>query len=144
MMSLGRDGYARIAGDIFATAAGLVDAIGAIPELRVLGRPWFNVAFATDGELDIYHVNDHLASKGWRLNGLQLPPALHFCVTRPNTQPGVVDRFAADLRDAVAYAEQPHDGRPRSGASYGAADRPPAEKVRAGMARYLDKTYDVR
>ena len=144
MVSLGREGYLGISRDIFATAAGLLDAISAIPELRVLGRPWFNVAFASAGELDIYHVNDHLVSKGWRLNGLQLPPALHFCVTRPNTQPGVVDRFASDLRDAVTYAKSPPEGRPRSGASYGAADRPPAEKVRASMARYLDATYDVR
>ena len=144
MVSLGREGYLRIAKDIFATAAALVDAITAIPELRVLGRPFFNVAFTTSGDLDIYHVNDHLASKGWRMNGLQLPPALHFCVTRPNTQPGVVDRFAADLREAVEYAKSPAQPVPRSGAVYGAAgSRPPREKVEAGMTRYLDATYDV-
>jgi hypothetical protein len=56
----------------------------------------------------------------------------------------VVDRFAADLRDAVEYAKQPAEAVPRSGAVYGAAgDRPPREKVRASMARYMDKTYDV-
>ncbi|MBI2710359.1 MAG: aspartate aminotransferase family protein [Actinobacteria bacterium] len=145
MVSLGRDGYRRIAADIFATAAALVEAISAQPELRVLGRPFFNVAFTSaSDEVDIYHVNDHLASKGWRMNGLQLPPALHFCVTRPNTQPGVVERFAADLSDAVAYARQPHDRPPRSGAMYGSAGaRPPADQVRAGLVKYLDATHEV-
>ena len=144
MVSLGREGYRRIAADIFRTAAGIIDAITALPELRVLGSPFFNVAFTTAGDLDIYHVNDHLASKGWRMNGLQLPPALHFCVTRPNTQPGVVERFAADLRDAVAYAKDPPDSPPRTGAVYGTGDtRPPTDKVKASMARYLDATYEV-
>jgi glutamate/tyrosine decarboxylase-like PLP-dependent enzyme len=143
MVSYGRDGYERIAAEIFATADGLKAAIGAIPELAVMGKPFFNVAFrSADDAVDIYHVNDHLASKGWRMNGLQLPPALHFCVTRPNTQPGVVDRFAADLRDAVEYAKQPHDGPPKSGATYGAV-RPPGDQVRAGMSFYLDATHDV-
>jgi sphinganine-1-phosphate aldolase len=144
MVTLGRDGYRSIAADIFRTAAELVEAITSLPELRVLGRPWFNVAFTTVDGLDIYHVNDHLASKGWRMNGLQLPPALHFCVTRPNTQPGVVERFAADLRDAVAYAKDPPATPPRTGAVYGTGDdRPTTATVKAGMASYLDATYEV-
>ena len=44
--------------------------------------------------------------RGWRFNGLQYPNALHMAVTRPQTQPGVVEAFAADLDAAVAYARE--------------------------------------
>lgn len=147
MVSLGREGYLRIAADIFDTAARLRDIIGAHPELRVLGDPFFNVAFAAapapDGEqpIDIFHVNDALAAKRWRMNGLQLPPAIHFCITRPNTLPGVMDRFAEDLHEAVGYARERIGTAPRSGATYGAAGAAvPREMVAAGMAGWLDAT----
>jgi hypothetical protein len=67
----------------------------------------------------IFHVNDFLIEYGWRMNALHLPPALHFCVTRPNTRPGVAEAFDADLRAAVAYATTPGLGAPHSGALYG-------------------------
>ena len=89
----------------------------------------------------MFHVNDVLAERGWRLNGLQLPPAVHFCVTRPNTQPGVMDRFASDLADAVAVARQRAGTAPRSGATYGAAGASvPREAVAKGMIGWLDAT----
>jgi hypothetical protein len=40
-------------------------------------------------------------------------------VTRPQTQPGLSDIFAADLADAVAYAVEHAAQAPRSGAIYG-------------------------
>jgi glutamate/tyrosine decarboxylase-like PLP-dependent enzyme len=143
MVSLGREGYQRIAERIFATAAALVAGIRAIPELAVIGEPLFNVAFRSDA-VDIFHVNDHLASRGWRLNGLQLPPALHFCVTRPNTAPGVVDRFLADLREAVEYAKKPSRPTPRTGALYGAGGAPPPrEHVEGALRAYLDAMHEL-
>ena len=108
-----------------------------------MGEPFFNVAFTSD-VVDIFHVNDHLASKGWRMNGLQRPPALHFCVTRPNTQPGVAEAFAADLRDAVEYAKNPPRPMPRSGAMYGAGGtEPPRERIVSGLLAYLDAVHEV-
>lgn len=148
LVTLGREGFRRIAEDIFRTAASLRAAIESHPELRVLGDPLFNVAFShrPDSGIDIFHVNDHLAACGWRLNGLQLPPAVHFCVTRPNTAPGVVDRFADDLAAAVAYArEQAAAGAaPRSGAFYGAGGVDlPRDVVAAGIIGYLDATQSL-
>ena len=143
MASLGREGYMRIAGDIFRTAAELKEIIGAHPELRVLGEPFFDVAFShtLGSDVDIFHVNDSLASNGWRMNGLQMPPAVHFCITRPNTQPGVMDRFAEDLATAVAYAKERAGVAPRSGATYGGGGVDvPREAVAAGMVGWLDAT----
>ena len=152
MVSLGREGYLEIAADIFATAARLRAIIGEHPELRVLGDPLFNVAFAAstaahgydDEPIDIFHVNDSLAANRWRLNGLQLPPAVHFCITRPNTMPGVMDRFAADLHEAVGYARERRGTPPRSGAMYGGGGASVArDKVAAGMVGWLDATQSL-
>ena len=143
MVSLGREGYLAIARDLFGTADKIKAAVRSLPELRVMGEPFFNVAFTSD-VVDIFHVNDHLASKGWRMNGLQRPPALHFCVTRPNTQPGVAEAFAADLRDAVEYAKNPPQPMPRSGAMYGAGGtEPPRERIVSGLLAYLDAVHEV-
>lgn len=143
MVSLGRSGYRAIAADIFASATAVRRAIEAVPELRVLGDPFFNVAFTTteDSGLDIFLVNDFLASRRWRMNGLQRPAALHFCITRPNTQPGVVDRFAADLVEAVAYAREKAGTPARSGAFY--AGGVTSEQITSGMEWWLDATQAV-
>lgn len=143
MVSLGREGYRAIARDIFDTAARLVDTVRAVPELEVLGDPVFNVAFTTTAAsgLDIFHVNDHLASRGWRLNGLQRPSALHFCVTRPNTRAGVIERFGADLGSAIEHARSAVGTPARSGAVYAAGVT--ADMARAGMAGWLDATQAV-
>jgi glutamate/tyrosine decarboxylase-like PLP-dependent enzyme len=118
MVSLGRSGYRHHAEGIFATAARLADVVRSHPELRLMGQPTFVVAFTSD-DLDIYHVNDAMRSRGWRFNGLQYPDAVHLAVTRPQTRDGVVDRFAADLAEAVAYARS-HVGQPAvSAALYG-------------------------
>ncbi len=140
MVSLGRDGYLAIAADIFRTAAEIRAVVDGIPELRVLGDPFFNVAFTTTDEsgLDIFLVNDFLATRRWRLNGLQKPVAVHFCVTRPNTQPGVVRNFAADLAEAVEYAQQNRGTAARSGAMY--AGGMTTEQLESGVAWWLDAT----
>ena len=143
MVNLGERGYIEIADRIFKTAAAIRDGVRAIPDLEVFGDPTFIVAFRSP-ELDIYHVNDHLITSGWRLNALQLPPGLHFCVTRPNTAPGVVDAFLADLAAAVEYARHPSRPSPRSGALYGlggTADGNDALGMLLGAA--LDAMYEV-
>jgi len=118
MIQLGRDGYRGYAEQIFATAATMQAAVRTHPELRILGSPTFLFSFTSD-RFDIYHVNDFLRERGWRLNGQQYPNALHMAVTRPQTQPGVAEAFATDLSDAVVYATEHADETPRSGAVYG-------------------------
>ena len=143
LVTLGREGYMAIAGDIFRTAAALRAAIEGVSELRVLGDPFFNVAFTTtdDSGLDIFLVNDYLASQKWRMNGLQRPAALHFCITRPNTQEGVVENFAVDLAAAVEYAKEKVGTTAKSGAFYaGGVTR---DQIASGMAWWLDATQSL-
>ena len=118
MVQLGRDGYRRYAEKIFSTAAAMQNAVRSHPKLRLLGDPTFLFSFTSD-VFDIYHVNDCMRTRGWRFNGQQYPNAIHMAVTRPQTQPGVAEAFAADLAAAVAYAHAHKDEAPRSGAVYG-------------------------
>jgi sphinganine-1-phosphate aldolase len=143
MVSLGERGYLEVAKGIFDVAATIRRGIDAIPELEVIGNPTFLVAFRAR-ELNIYHINDHLIAKGWRLNALQLPAALHFCVTRPNTAPGVADAFTADLRDAVEYAKHPARSEPKSGALYGLGGTPEGNEILNTLfTAALDAMYEV-
>ena len=143
MVSLGEKGYLEVADRIFKTAATIRAGIDSIPELEVIGDPTFLVAFRSP-DLNIYHVNDHLIDRGWRLNGLQLPPALHFCVTRPNTAPGVAEAFVADLHDAVEYARHPARDEPKSGALYGLGGTPSGNEILEVLfTAALDAMYDV-
>jgi sphinganine-1-phosphate aldolase len=96
-------------------------AVRSHPELRIIGSPTFCFSFTSD-EFDIYHVYDFMRRRGgWRFNGQQYPNAIHMATTRPQTQPGVVERFAEHLAEAVADAKERHAaGEPAfSGALYG-------------------------
>jgi sphinganine-1-phosphate aldolase len=111
----------------------------------VIGDPTFLIAFQSDDpDLDIYLVNDSLKASGWRLNALQMPAALHFCVTRPNTASGTAEAFLADLATAVEYARA-HKGEPAaSGAMYGFGGTPQGDAtISALMSRVLDAMQAV-
>ena len=143
MLSFGKSGYRSIASDIFRTAAEIKSAVRSHPELSLIGDSLFNVAFCSE-VVDIFHVNDALVDRGWRLNGLQRPPALHFCVTRPNTQPGVSEAFARDLAEAVEYAKNPPSSMPRSGATYGAGGQlPDRDTMIEAIYDRLDAIHEV-
>lgn len=144
MLAMGEDGYSRAAAAILQTGATVRAGIEAIPELRVLGDPLWVIAFASD-EVDIYEVMAQMAKRGWSLNGLHHPPAVHIAVTLRHTQPGVADRFLEDLQDAVlAAAEQ--GGKAATGAAplYGmAATFPARQAVGELLRRYIDRLYDT-
>ena len=118
MMSLGKKGYREKAKKIFDTAFAMQDAVTKHPELKLMGKPTFCFSFSSD-EFNIYHVNDFMKTRGWRFNGQQNPNAVHMCVTGPQTQEGVVEAFAKDLADGVAYAKNPPQPEPMSGGVYG-------------------------
>lgn len=118
MVHLGREGYLRYAKAIFETAYAMQDAVRSHDELRILGVPSFCFSFNSDA-FNIYHVNDFMRGRGWRFNGQQHPDAIHMCVTRPQTQAGVVDAFTSDLAEAVTYAKNPPQEKPKSQSIYG-------------------------
>ncbi len=121
MVYLGEDGYMRAVRDIMKVADEIKAGIAAIPELLLIGEPTFVISFRSE-EVDVYHINDFMKSRGWRFNVLQLPPALHFCITMPQTfVPGVADRFLADLKSGVEYARSKSGTVAETTALYGLA-----------------------
>jgi hypothetical protein len=111
-----------------------------------MGTPSFLFSFTSD-EFDIYLVNDFLRTRGWRMNGQQYPNAIHMAVTRPQTQPGVVERWATDLAEAVAYAQSHRDEPAKSGAIYGGVaggmSAEADEFIRAVMADMMDQQASI-
>jgi sphinganine-1-phosphate aldolase len=101
LVHLGREGFVASARRTLFAADELASGIGAIPGLAVLGAHSMIVAWASaEAGLNILQVNDALSAKGWHLNALQKPAALHFCVTPANA--GAVPQLLEDLRAAVA------------------------------------------
>ncbi len=100
MLAFGEEGYMVATDAVLRAAAAIKDGIRGIPDLRVLGDPMWVVAFASDS-LDVYALSDRMAARGWSLNGLQNPPAVHICVTLRHAQPGVAERFVDDLKASV-------------------------------------------
>ena len=146
LVSIGREGFRDYARGIFETSATMQTAVRSHPELRLLGQPTFLFAFTSE-QFDIYHVNDEMKRRGWRFNGLQYPNALHMAVTRPQLQPGVTERFAADLAAAVAYASEHKDEPAASAAIYGGVpgglDLEADQMIRAVMTQILDAQQSV-
>jgi sphinganine-1-phosphate aldolase len=141
MVTMGKDGYQKYAKAIFEAAYEMQRTVASHSELRLMGKPTFCFSFTSDA-FDIYHVNDFMRTRGWRFNGQQYPNSIHMAVTRPQTQPGVVEAFTADLDEAVQYAREHKDEQPKSGSIYGGipggmtseAD----EFIRAVMADMMD------
>ncbi len=146
LVSIGRKGYRTYAKRIFDTAATMQDAVRSHPELRIMGEPTFLFAFTSD-KFDIYHVNDEMKRRGWRLNGLQYPNALHMAVTRPQTQAGVTEAFASDLDTAVAYAREQGDQPAESSAIYGGVpgglNADAEQMIRGVMTQLMDSQQAV-
>ena len=121
LLYMGEEGYLREAKAIKDVADAMIEGVKGIPELSLIGDPTFVISFGSD-DVDIFHVNDFMITKGWRFNALQLPPGMHFCVTMPQTfVPGVAEKFTNDLREGVAYAKTKAGTTADTAAIYGVA-----------------------
>ncbi|HYF92591.1 MAG TPA: aminotransferase class V-fold PLP-dependent enzyme [Symbiobacteriaceae bacterium] len=140
MVSLGEEGYTEAARRILGAAEAVKEGIRRINGLRILGEPLWVIAFASD-EVNIYQVMDRMARRGWSLNGLQRPAAVHIALTLRHTQPGVVDRFLADLAAAVAETRANPDEVTGMAPIYGMAAQMPGEMVDELLRYFLDLMF---
>lgn len=108
----GMDGYIENTKRMMACSSMLIDAINNMKnQLKVIGNPIMSViAFTAVNDpntnkpvLNIYVVNDIMASKGWKLSALQSPPALHMCFTPAHSE-SLTQDLIDDLSDAVTEA----------------------------------------
>ncbi len=143
MLSLGEHGYTDAARRILETGARIRGGVAAIPGLRVLGDPLWVIAFSAVDGLDIFQVTENMAHRGWSLNGLQRPPAVHIATTLRHTLPGVADQFLADLQASVDEVRANPGVRTGLAPIYGMAGTLPAEVVRGLLGGYLDMLFEV-
>jgi len=143
MVSIGERGYTEAARRILETGAKVRDGIGQIPGLRVLGDPLWVIAFAAEDGLDVFQVLENMGARGWSLNGLQRPAAVHIAVTLRHTRPGVADRFLADLRESAEEVRANPGVSTGMAPVYGMAASLPEELVHAMLGAYLDLMFEV-
>jgi len=84
-----------------------------------------------------------MAERGWSLNALQRPAAVHIALTLRHTQPGVAERFLADLRAAVAEVKAHPEVQTGMAPIYGMAAAVPSEIVQEILKTYIDLMYEV-
>jgi len=140
LIAIGEDGYKSRAKQIYDAAVKIRNGIPQISGLYVVGESRSSVvAFgAKNSSLNVYKVTDAMKSRGWNLNNLQNPVAVHVCVTLPISNKA--EEFLKDLRDSVAQVTQNPDSFPHgTAAMYGmAASFPDRSTVAELGSTFLD------
>lgn len=156
MMAVGESGYISSCHKIVGAAKKISSAIQTNPtlsaDLQVLGKPLVSVVAFTSTTLDVYDVADAMSAKGWHLNSLQDPPAIHVAVTLPIVK--VWERLVKDLEDVVEAEKEKErvrivEGKGAKGkamgdsaALYGVAGSLPNKSVVVELASgFLDTLY---
>lgn len=166
LMAVGHDGYLASCREIVGTAQKIKSFIqGAkpevsvdytnnhekesypgIPELKIIGDPIASVVSFTSSTISIYELADRMNHKGWHLNALQKPPAIHIAVTRLTIP--VVDELLKDLKESVKEladsGTSPGSGDGNTATLYGVAGSVQtvgvADRLAAG---FLDCLYKI-
>lgn len=102
LMSQGESGYIAACHAIVGAAKKIERGIreNLSPDLYIMGNPITSVVAFSSETLNIYEVGDRMTHRGWDLNGLQKPPALHIACTMLTIS--AVDTFLQDLEEVVA------------------------------------------
>jgi glutamate/tyrosine decarboxylase-like PLP-dependent enzyme len=144
MKALGNDGYLQLAKIVMKATKELIDGINQIPELYIIGDPVMSVFCFTSDAVDIYNLGDLMDKKGWHLDRIQFPNALHMMVNPHHAS--IVDTFLKDLKESVenikAHPEASSDG---DAAIYGmVASLPDRKKVKDYITNFLKSQYKIK
>jgi sphinganine-1-phosphate aldolase len=137
----GEDGYLGTTKQLMDAAAQFAEGVSQTEGLELCGRPdMCVVAFKSNSKaINIYKVNDLMSGKGWHLNALMFPPAVHMCFTAQHTQ--IVGKLIQDLKDSVQQLrENPDSVQGGTAPIYGMAGVIPDRKA---VGEILIATQDV-
>lgn len=105
LMFQGESGYVESCHAIVGATKEIESAIrdhhSLCDDLSVMGKPLVSVVAFTSKTLNVYDLADAMSAKGWHMNALQNPPAIHIAVTLPIV--AAKDRLIADI---VAVVEE--------------------------------------
>ncbi len=156
LMAQGESGYVKACHSIVGAAKSIESAIRETPalamDLEVLGKPLVSVVAFTSTTLNVYDIADAMSEKGWHLNALQSPPAIHVAVTLPIV--AAKDQLVEDLVAVVEGEKEKErvriaEGKGKRGgakgdtaALYGVAGSLPNKSVVVQLASgFLDTLY---
>ncbi|XP_014211819.1 sphingosine-1-phosphate lyase isoform X2 [Copidosoma floridanum] len=143
LMSYGERGYVEATRKVIDTTRFIEKELREIEGIYVLGKPATSVVAFSSRHFHIYTLSQQLNKRGWNLNSLQFPNAVHMCVTLAHTQPGIADTFVKDVREEVLTLleippEPIHGMYAVYGMSQGVADRSVVEDI---TKCFLDSLY---
>ncbi|KAJ5896466.1 Sphingosine-1-phosphate lyase [Penicillium subrubescens] len=157
LMNVGEAGYINSCTEIINAARKFESAVRGHPmislHMEVVGNPMVSVvAFRSkNGAIDTYDIADDLSAKGWHLNALQSPPALHCAFTLPTAK--AVDQLINDVVECLEKELEKAEERRRQGkayilergetsALYGVAGSIPDKSIVSRLAEgFLDTLY---
>jgi len=141
--AIGMDGYLDIARTIMDTTDRFKAGIEAIDGLKVLGEPAMGVFAYTseDKDVNIFAVGDQLEEKGWLVDRLQKPDALHCMITPRHA--AIVDQYLADLQGGVEVVRRnPELATSGNAAMYGMIAHVPLRAlVKREVAKMMNELY---
>lgn len=139
----GREGYMELARRTMAAVKRLIEGISAIEGLEIIGNPQASLLSyrSTDPNLNIFAVGDIMEQKGWCIDRLQRPDALHAMVTASHDK--VAQQYLTDLKDSVATVlAHPELGETGQAATYGMISHIPLRgMVRKQVADMFASSY---
>ncbi|KRZ70667.1 Sphingosine-1-phosphate lyase 1, partial [Trichinella papuae] len=145
MLHFGIYGYVQCTRKIIRTARYIERKLREVKGIYIFGHPRVSVVAFTSYVFDIYAFASQMGDRGWSLNLLQLPAAVHFCITMNQTQEGVAHSFIEDATAvAEALLEDPSKSNDISGAAalYGSSQTLPDRTLVNEIAcAYLDACY---
>ena len=148
MQVLGHDGYMEQARKVMDATRRIIEGVQAIPELEIIGSPHMSLLAyrSRAGDLNIFAVGDLMERKGWHIDRLQKPDALHAMVTPLHAE--VVDDYLDDLRESVEAVRSNPDLATKGGAAmYGMISHVPLRgMIRKTVLKMMMDMYgpDVR
>ena len=142
--ALGENGYLKLAKVVMDITKKLIEGIEQIPELYILGKPDMSVYSFTSDKFHVYNLADAMERRGWHLDRMQFPPAIHMTVNPPHSK--VVEPFLKDLNECVEEVinnpEKKADGQ---SALYGMiASAPDRGSVKEFVLDFLKDLYKVK
>lgn len=155
-MAQGENGYISACHKIVGATKRIESELRSSPalatDLKVVGKPLVSVVAFTSISLDIYDIADGMSARGWHLNALQNPPAIHVAVTLPIV--AATEQLVSDLVDVVegvreAERKRLAEGKGAKGAVkgdaaalYGVAGSLPNKGIVVELAKgFLDTLY---
>lgn len=147
MVRIGENGYIESCKEIVDAARTLRRAIETeIQDLQILGDPKCSVVSFSSDKYDVYELGDRLSARGWHLNALQKPAALHLAVTKPSVSS--IEGLVVALKEIIAELKQEGNTKASSegtSALYGVAGSVKTTGVADRLiVGFLDSLYKLK